>query len=677
MKEEGRLSNVSLMFPNVEMRLDIKTEKKKPINIHLLFSPDDTNHVEEIERILSRLEFEFDGKTYSCTISGLQNLGKAFDPNQTDSQAATRIGANQFKITLEKLRALFRRDKWMQKNCLIAVSGSSNDGTSGLKEDDSFVAMRREIERFADIIFASTPSQRDFWIGNNPKHDRHYIEQTFGSLKPCLHGSDAHRDEKVGAPDLDRYCWIKGDLIFESLRQAVIEPAKRVWIGNTPPDHSSPPISISQIDLQETPWLANKTIQLNDGLIAIIGSRGSGKTALVDIIAAGAGAIRADFGESSFLKRASDPVDYIGSSGVTLSWSDNSTKNAPLLPDYFDEEAAGDICYLSQHFVERLCSSAGLAEDLRREMERVIFEATEPTERLETNSFEELLGVLLEPICRRREELRQSILDDSEAVIQEELLMDRLSSAKKDKETINNQLAASRKTLLSFLPKGKEERAKYLSEIEQVCLAVEGKVESYRRRLKSIEDLSAEIEHIRTTKEPSRLRDMQRRYQTAGLSENDWAVFEMIFKGDVNNVLSKKKEAVEKTIKLTNNGDPAAPIDKKNTPLANWPMTLLNSTKEAVKKEVGIDAIKQKKYDELQRTIKQYETSLRRLDEEIKKAEGAENRRAKLIETRREKYAQVFDTFIEEEKTLNQLYEPLRKEIARDTGALSKLAFVA
>src|SRR5438132_10230522 len=64
---KGRLPNVGLVFPNVEMRLDIKTEKKKGINLHLLFSPSDPNHVAEIERILAALSFEFNGKVYQCT----------------------------------------------------------------------------------------------------------------------------------------------------------------------------------------------------------------------------------------------------------------------------------------------------------------------------------------------------------------------------------------------------------------------------------------------------------------------------------------------------------------------------------------------------------------------------------------------------------------------------------
>jgi hypothetical protein len=33
-KLEGRLPGVSLLFPNVELRLDIKTDRAKPINLH-------------------------------------------------------------------------------------------------------------------------------------------------------------------------------------------------------------------------------------------------------------------------------------------------------------------------------------------------------------------------------------------------------------------------------------------------------------------------------------------------------------------------------------------------------------------------------------------------------------------------------------------------------------------
>ncbi len=53
----------------------------------------------------------------------------------------------------------------MQNNTLVAVAGGSADGTAGLKENSSFTALRREIERFANTIFSSHSQQRDFWLG--------------------------------------------------------------------------------------------------------------------------------------------------------------------------------------------------------------------------------------------------------------------------------------------------------------------------------------------------------------------------------------------------------------------------------------------------------------------------------------------------------------------------------
>src|SRR5690606_4691309 len=63
-KKAGRLSDVELLFPNVEMRIDTKTGQDKSINIHLLFSPHDPNHEAQIERILEHLTFEYKETVY-------------------------------------------------------------------------------------------------------------------------------------------------------------------------------------------------------------------------------------------------------------------------------------------------------------------------------------------------------------------------------------------------------------------------------------------------------------------------------------------------------------------------------------------------------------------------------------------------------------------------------------
>ena len=53
-----------------------------------------------------------------------------------------------------------------------------------------------------------------------------------------------------------------------------------------------------------------------------------------------------------------------------------------------------------------------------------------------------------------------------------------------------------------------------------------------------------------------------------------------------------------------------------------------------------------------------------------------DNRRKELQQRRRDEYVEVFNTFVEEETILGQLYAPLSKSLAASMGALSKLAFV-
>ena len=144
--------------------------------------------------------------------------------------------------------------------------------------------MRREIESFADVIFASSQAQRDFWLGErdlNPEE----IRTRYGGLKPCLHGSDAHMLDDVAMPFGDRFSWIKGELEFDSLRQACIDPRGRSYVGAEPPSSATPSQVISEIEVIDSPWMQTPVIPLNAGLVAIIGARGSGKTALADVIA--------------------------------------------------------------------------------------------------------------------------------------------------------------------------------------------------------------------------------------------------------------------------------------------------------------------------------------------------------------------------------------------------------
>ena len=94
---------MQLVFPNIELRLDVAA-KSGFVNIHLLISPEDPDHLSEVKRILKRLQFHAFDDDFDCTREELIKLGKRADPAITDDGAALRHGATQFKVNFSQLR---------------------------------------------------------------------------------------------------------------------------------------------------------------------------------------------------------------------------------------------------------------------------------------------------------------------------------------------------------------------------------------------------------------------------------------------------------------------------------------------------------------------------------------------------------------------------------------------
>ncbi|MDG0835745.1 hypothetical protein EXH51_23735 [Pelomonas saccharophila] len=239
-KAQGSLPAVALLFPNVEIRLSIGTSSSSAINAHLLFSPDDVDHLDRIRRLMASFKFRYAKDEFRCERSELIRLGRAHDSSIVDDTKALTAGVNQFKIDFEDLRETWETNDWFRANCLVAVAVGERDGTSGLRDETgSFAAVRTNIEAFAHIIFSASPKQISFYLGQGPASVDD-LNTKWGGVKPCLHGSDAHAHSTVGKPALDRLCWLKGALTFETLRQACMNPEGRVFIGKEPPRGALP-----------------------------------------------------------------------------------------------------------------------------------------------------------------------------------------------------------------------------------------------------------------------------------------------------------------------------------------------------------------------------------------------------------------------------------------------------
>lgn len=680
----GRLPNVGLIFPNVELRLSIETVKASAINIHLLFSPEDTDHVEQIKRFLLELDFSYQGGPYRCQRSDLIRLGRAHKPNLTEDEAARSEGANQFKVKLDQLMEAWAKNDWIKNNALIAVAGGEKDGTSGLRDATaSFAAQRKHVERIAHIVFSASPQQISFWLGRGPASVAE-LESQYNGTKPCLHGSDAHSSAKVGQPDASRFCWLKGDLTFESLRQACIEPAERVYIGAEPPRGALEGHTISALSVTDAPWISSGTVELNPGLIAVIGARGSGKTALADLIAAGGFALSPHLNERSFIFRAKN---HLGDSSAELHWASGAKTGNRLT--HVDAEELLDsphVQYLSQQFVDQLCSAEGLNDALVVEMERVIFNAHALTDRLGADSFKELLDMRLEASRQKRKRQQQILTRASADLTDERVKKSNLKALNKEHDEKKSAIEKDKTDRKSLVAKGNEERALRHEQVSLACDAKRQQVEHAMRRHQSLLLLQSDVLDFRARQAPILLNDLKIEREDAGLSATDWEAFKVDYVGTVDSLLTERikqasvlvaglKGPAKTDPSIHQSPDPMVALILQGANLADQTLSLLERELERLRALVGVDAQNAKRYATLSEKITKAEGALAKVLRQIEHIQGADDRIHALIETRREAYAGIFEAITEEEQELGALYAPIKERIDQAAGSLSKLSF--
>ncbi|ALB02681.1 AAA family ATPase [Kocuria palustris] len=679
--ESGRLPEVPFIFPNIELRLPVETGSKKPVNIHLLISPEDPEHIDRARGFLRGLKFDYQGEQYACDRTELIRLGKKHKPEIADDHAALEAGTNQFKVTPEALKTALKSSTWAQENIIIAVAGGSNDGTSGLRSDDaSMEATRVEIERISSIIFSSQPTQRTFWLGEGAASEEQ-LESKWGGRKACLHGSDAHELSKVGVPDELRYTWIKGDPTFESLRQACIEPGERVFVGETPPDGALDYQTIQSITVADADWLATPTLPLNRGLVAIIGARGSGKTALADLIAAASDASTAErTSNQSFLHRAEG---HIRGSTVTLGWADGVDTQAVLPPTAVSDDLP-KVQYLSQQFVEQLCSSEGITDELLAEVERVIFEAHPHESRLGASNFRELLDLKAAPGRLKRQRANEDMDSIARRIEEERESVAGLAGLKAKLEQLEASVKADQAARQGLLRRGGEERSKRLTEINTTLAEVQSKVDALSRKQQALDSLKAEVDNLKNRRLPTIKSELLANHANAGLADNEWSTFDLQFKGDPDSVLERHITSTKAEIDKLNGPAmtrPTAPVQEVPAFLDDKAV-LSEATLHALRAEawrlgelIGLDAARARQLNDLNGKITQAEGQIESLKKAIAAAEGASGRIKLLMEQRKNAYASLFDGFGEEEANLADLYAPLGKILSEQEGALGKLAF--
>ena len=677
-KQKGRLKNCEFVFPNVEMRLDKGTVKDRWVNIHLLVDPSGPDALGELKRFLQNLTFRAHGDTYHCNRDDLIRLGRKANPKLTEDKAAHAFGAQQFKVSFEELRRVYVESDWAQKNVLIAIAGGETDGTSGVRAS-SDATLRQEVEKFAHVIFASSVTQREFWLGLRPAASPDDIRSRYGALKPCMHGSDAHETAAVGQPTANRYSWIKGKPTFDTLRQACNDPASRAYVGETPPSSGTPSQVISGLIISDAPWIGTPSLELNPGLVAIIGPRGSGKTALADVIAKACDATADHLTDASFLVRAHG---LLGNASVTINWAEGEPVARWL--DGTDEPESTEYPrarYLSQKFVEDLCSADGMTDELLAEIERVIFEAHAAADRDGTLSFDELREMRTAQFREARERDEDALASISEHIGTELEKTKLVAGLKKQIDDKTKLIDGYIKDRAKLVAKGSEKRVERLNELTAASATVQGYIRFFTNKQASVKAIQDEVQSYRAAGAPEELRQMKDRHKNSAIAPADWTPFLRDYKGDVGAEITKHLGEAQtgatswKGAPPPANADVNVPYIADNADLTKAPLATLEAEIKRLQGLISIDKQTADRFAAITKKITEETSQLDRLKEQHKDCEGAADRVKTLVQEREATYQRVFEAILAEEAAMKELYGPLMKRLADAGNTLSRLSF--
>lgn len=314
--KKGRLAG-KLLIPNVELRITPVTNKNIPINLHVLFDPQMS--YEDIQRQFFRqLQFERCEQKFSATRADLVALGRHIaGDNSLDEVAAWRKGIEQFQVPYTKVKEIVESPYW-KRRCIVGVANGSNDGAGGI-QDSAMKESRCEIYRMADIIFSSNKRDQDYFLGRGCDPTARVIEQ-YGSVKPCVAGSDAHDFARLKSWHNGMVTWVKADPSFEGLKQILFEPAVRVRIQEVKPEEKPPYQVIDSIAVSEDGFWKQE-IPLNSNLVTIIGGRSSGKSTLLSCIATKIGYSQ-EYDDSSYSDEERQFIKNHQDS-LTVKWADH------------------------------------------------------------------------------------------------------------------------------------------------------------------------------------------------------------------------------------------------------------------------------------------------------------------------------------------------------------------
>ena len=428
-KQQGRLTNLDLILPVIELRLDkfggVDGQLSR-LNYHIIFS-DLVTPAEIREQFLGQLKADymldvpFQKVINRTTLAELgEEIIKTTPVDKRHGSAdPLTVGFNNLSFHLADVEKLLTNTTFT--NRFVTAVGKTE--WANIKWQQS-AAEKRSIINRADFVFVAANSPEQALKSRIALH----AEEVNGRVLDCSDAhyfSDSTEKERIG----NCFTWIKADPTFDGLLQVRYAPDERIYIGDVPEkvrlvrDRATKFLRQVEIrpaptkDLQEK-WFDN-LVPLNPDLVAIIGNKGMGKSALTDVIAltGNADAPSAKYGflaDSKFRDRKDNKARHFI---ATVEW-ESGEQTSRLLAEDVPAGTVPLVRYIPQNYFEDLCNETADATLLQRELRGVIFSNLTSAQRGRYTNLDELIATQTRETERRIDELRGELRTVNREIVQ-------------------------------------------------------------------------------------------------------------------------------------------------------------------------------------------------------------------------------------------------------------------
>lgn len=579
-----------VFFPGVELRTD-----KGSCNIHviLIFDP---------EINLNDLEDDFNYFK--------RNLAKNKDDNNTIFWDFEEIK----KFAKERGALISIHAGGKDKGIDDRISNDTKFKQAVKDDYDEFVHIydvgkRKDIEDYEKFVFAET-----------------------GVKKPVVICSDNHEPAYYPLPHkgCNReivWTWMKADPTFEGLKQVINEP-ERVFVGDLPDllrkIKMTPQNFITRlyIDKKEDStidevWYNKTEINLNPGLVAIIGNKGSGKSAIADITSLCANTHNTEWSFLTAEKFKMKPINRSKSYEAYITWADSSSSETITLDNVSDVNQPERVRYIPQNFLENLCTTEN-DKDFEKELRSIIFQYLPDELKYGKTNLDEVIDYLSQEIEMSEKDISEKISECNKRIVD-------LEEKKNPNyvKSLENALELKKKALENLLLVKPEEVNKPVHENNEEETNKQKEIVALAEKLEKIEEQINESQ-CQLANESVKMQNLQKaREQIIRVSQNiENAIIEITpllqsaeLKIEDVFSFSFKKEIIDTAVEKISTGI----SELKEKIKSDGPDSLLQQ-REKIKNEI---TEKQKQLGEADRLYQNYLVNLKEWEEKVSEIRGS------------------------------------------------------